>query len=393
MSASTQRATRTVRAAIGTDAHHGAVVPPLHLSANYVFEAPGRCGQYDYTRSGNPTRDHLARAIADLEGGAGAVVTASGMAAVKVASQLIERGDTVLLPYDCYGGCHRLFRAESARVGYEACFVDQATEDAVELARRLRPAMIWLETPSNPFLRITDIERWASIARQVGAVTVVDNTFLSPALQRPLALGADIVIHSTTKFLNGHSDVVGGALVARSTEMVDRLSWWANCIGATGSPFDAYQTLRGLRTLFARSETHERNALAVVEALRRETLIEALHHPSLASHPGHEIARRQQSGWGSIISLELAGGRPAVDAFVEALECFNLAESLGGVESLVTHPATMTHASMTSEAQREAGIHEGLIRLSVGIEDRRDLIQDLTQALTRAEEVACHLAT
>ena len=391
MSSLTHRATRTVRAAIGSDEHHGAVVPPLHLSANYVFQAPGECGEYDYTRSGNPTRDHLARALTDLEGGAGAVVTSSGMAAVNVVAQLIGGGESVLLPYDCYGGCHRLFRAESARVGYEALFVDQSSEGAVELALEVRPSVIWLETPSNPFLRITDIAKWASVANRVGAITVVDNTFLSPALQRPLQLGADIVLHSTTKFLNGHSDVVGGALVARDPEMVERLSWWANCTGATGSPFDAYQTLRGLRTLFARSETHERNALAVVDALRLESLVEAIHHPSLVNHPGHEIARRQQSGWGSIVSLELAGGRPAVDSFLAALECFTLAESLGGVESLITHPATMTHASMTEEAQHAAGIHEGLVRLSVGIEDRRDLIRDLAQALARAEEVTWQL--
>jgi cystathionine gamma-synthase len=381
--------TRTVRAAIGTDQSHGAVVPPLHLSANYVFDAPGECGRYDYTRSGNPTRDHLSEAIAAAEGGASCVVTSSGMAAVSLITQLLEPGDLLLAPHDCYGGCHRLFTAESRRVGFEVLFVDQSTEAAFELARERKPRIVWLETPSNPLLRVTDLTRWVHIAREIGAVSVADNTFLSPANQRPLDLGVDLVLHSTTKFINGHSDVVGGAVVAKDAPLGEDLAWWANCIGVTGSPFDAYLTLRGLRTLYARCEVHERNALAVVGALQAHKAVAKVYHPSLPDHPGHEHALRQQTGWGSLVSFELHGGRESVDDFLAALRHFTLAESLGGVESLVTHPATMTHASMDAEAQRIAGIGEGLLRLSVGIEHVDDLTADVRHALDRVEEGLC----
>jgi len=381
--------TRTVRAAIGTDEEHRAVVPPLHLSANFVFDAPGECGRYDYTRSGNPTRDHLAEAIAAAEGGVSCVVTSSGMAAVSVVTHLLRPGDLLLAPHDCYGGCHRLFTAESRRVGFEVVFVDQSTEEAFALARARRPRMVWLETPSNPLLRVTDLMRWARVAKEVGAVSVADNTFLSPANQRPLDLGVDLVLHSTTKFINGHSDVVGGAVVAREAPLGEDLAWWANCIGVSGSPFDAYLTLRGLRTLYARTEVHEKNALAVVAALQAHPTVAKVYHPSLPDHPGHEFAARQQSGWGSLVSFELHGGRESVDDFLADLRCFTLAESLGGVESLITHPATMTHASMDAEAQRIAGIGDGLLRLSVGIEHVDDLTTDLCCALDRVEEGLC----
>jgi len=386
---STTSTTRAVRAAIGSDTAHRAVVPPLHLSANFVFDSPGVCGRYDYTRSGNPTRDHLAEALADLEGGCGAIITASGMAAISVVTQLLGCGDTLVAPHDGYGGSYRLFTAEGRRVGYETVFVDQTSEQALEIARGRRPRVIWIETPSNPFLRITDIRRWTDLARDIGAVSVVDNTFLSPANQLPLELGADLVVHSATKFINGHSDVVAGAIIAKDPELLGQLAWWANCLGVTGSPFDAYLALRGLRTLFARAAVHERNALRVVDALSTHDAVTGLYHPSLVTHAGHDVAARQQSGWGSLVSLELAGGRPAVDAFLRELKLFTLAESLGGVESLVTHPATMTHASMDAEGRRVAGIHEGLLRLSVGIEDADDLVADIQRALGKVEEFAC----
>ena len=382
--------TRAVRTGIASDRAHGAVVPPLYLSANYAFEAPGVPGRYDYTRTANPTRDLLAEAVAGLEHGADAVITASGMAAVTIVTQLLTRGDLLLAPHDCYGGCHRLFLAESERVGFEVAFVDQGSAESLEAARARRPRMIWIETPSNPLLRVTDIAAWAGVAREVGATSVVDNTFLSPANQRPLELGADLVVHSTTKFLNGHSDVVGGAVVGRDPALLESLAWWSNCLGVAGAPFDAYLTLRGVRTLEARTRIHEENALRVVEALCGHPAVDVVHHPSLPGHPGHEVAARQQSGWGSLVSFELKGGRPAVEAFVGSVRHFTLAESLGGVESLVTHPATMTHASMNAAAQRTAGIREGLLRLSVGIEDGDDLVADLEWALARTEEVACH---
>ena len=381
-------ATRAARAAIGTDAEHGSVMPPLHLSANYLFSEPGVCGRYDYTRSGNPTRDLLGETIATLEGGTGAVVTASGMAAVTVVLQLLGRGDLLVAPHDCYGGTHRLINALAGRVGFEVLWLDQTLEESLARVAELRPTLVWVETPSNPLLRVTDIRRWAELAERTGATCVVDNTFLSPALQRPLELGADLVVHSTTKFLNGHSDVVGGAVVAKDAELLEDLAWWANCLGVTGSPFDAYQTLRGVRTLVARQRVQESNALEIVSLLAEHPAVRRVWHPSLPDHPGHEVARRQQHGWGSLVSFELHGGLPAVRAFVNGLVCFSLAESLGGVESLVAHPATMTHASMDSEARRVAGIRDGLLRLSVGIEDARDLEVDLAAALVRAEEAS-----
>jgi cystathionine gamma-synthase len=311
------------------------------------------------------------------------------MAAITVVLQLLRRGDVVVAPHDCYGGTHRLFRALSDRVGFKVAWVDQTREDSLSEAAALRPRLVWVETPSNPLLRITDIRRWADLAGEVGALCAVDNTFLSPALQQPLALGADLVVHSTTKFLNGHSDVVGGAVVAREAEQAEELAWWANCLGVTGSPFDAFLTLRGLRTLEARLQVHEANALALVRILSEHPAVERVHHPSLEAQPGHDIARRQQRGWGSLVSVELKGGRSGVDAFLRDLRCFTLAESLGGVESLIAHPATMTHASMDEVSRRAAGIHEGLLRLSVGIESIEDLKRDLVGALDRVEEVAC----
>jgi len=381
--------TRAVRAGIDSDRQHRAVVPPIHLSANFSFGAPGEPGRYDYTRSGNPTRDQLAEALSDLEGGAGGVVTSSGMAAVTTVLFQCGPGDLVVAPHDCYGGTHRLLRALEKRTGVRVLFVDQGSEAGLVAARAARPRLVWVETPSNPLLRVVDIRAWVGVAREAGALCAVDNTFLSPAFQRPLELGADVVVHSTTKFVNGHSDVVGGAVIAQDAVLVEQLAWWANCLGVTGAPFDAWLTLRGLRTLRARSRAHEENALHLVDAALGHPALAALHHPSLPGHPGHEVAARQQDGWGSLITLDLEGGRRAVDAFLTGLRHFTLAESLGGVESLVAHPASMTHASMDEPARLAAGVHEGLLRLSVGIEDPQDLEQDLVAALCRAEEVVC----
>lgn len=386
------RVTRAVRAGLGTDSPHRSVMPPIHLSSNFFFDSPGVYGKYDYTRSGNPTRDLTADAIAELEGGCGAVVTSSGMSAIAVVTRLLAAGDLLLAPHDCYGGSHRLFTAEAARGSYDVRFVDQTAPGARARARALRPRMIWIETPSNPLLRITDIRAWACLAREIGAVCVVDNTFLSPVNQRPLDFGADLVVHSTTKFLNGHSDIVGGAVIAADEQLLEDVAWWTNAMGVAGSPFDSYLTLRGIRTLHARTRAHEENALCIVDLLADSDVVSRVNHPSLAGHPGHEIARRQQLGWGSLISFELRGGREAVEAFVDGLEHFALAESLGGVESLVAHPATMTHASMDQHAQIVAGIREGLLRLSVGIESPDDLVADLGRALCRAEEVVCQAA-
>ncbi|MDQ2665260.1 MAG: cystathionine gamma-synthase [Gemmatimonadota bacterium] len=373
--------TRCVRAGIATDAHHGAVVPPLHLSTNFSFAGFNQKRRYDYTRSGNPTRDQLGDALAELEEGVGGVVTSSGMSAVALALQLVPAGAKVLAAHDCYGGTYRLLRALAARNQFELELADLTAPDVEQTIARARPALLWIETPSNPLLRITDLRTVCEAGHRAGALVVADNTFLSPALQRPLTLGADLVVHSTTKYLNGHSDVVGGAVIARDAAHVEALTWWANCLGLTGAPFDSYLTLRGVRTLHARMKVHETNAHAIAEALDAHAAVLAVHYPGLSSHPGHAIAAGQQDGFGGMVSFTLAGGRAAAQTVAEALECFTLAESLGGVESLVAHPATMTHASMDAAARATAGIGEGMLRLSVGIEDSRDLVQDLLRAL------------
>jgi cystathionine gamma-synthase len=380
--------TRTVRAGLQSDPLTGAVVPPLHLSSTFAFRAFGEKGDYDYTRSGNPTRDLLCRALAELEGGAGAVVTATGMAGITLAGYLAPAGGRIVAPHDCYGGTYRLFEAWRRRGERQVVFVDYADAAALQAALATPAALVWIETPSNPLLRITDIERLAAQGHAAGAAVVVDNTFLSPVWQQPLALGADVVVHSTTKYLNGHSDVVGGAVVAREAAVHEELAWWANCLGLTGSPFDSFLTLRGLRTLHARLEHHGRNAHALADWLAQQPGILKVHYPGLPGHPGHEIARRQQRAFGAIVSAELAGGLAAVRAFCEGLEYFALAESLGGVESLVAHPATMTHAAMEPAARARAGLTDGLIRLSVGIEALEDLRSDLAVGLERARSPA-----
>lgn len=382
--------THTVRAGLECDDATGAVVPPIHLTSTFAFKGFGDKRRYDYTRSGNPTRDLLGEAIAELELGVGAVVTATGMAAVTLAGYLIPAGARIVAPHDCYGGTYRLFDAWRRRGEREVEFVDFGDPAAVKTALSRPAALLWIETPSNPLLRITDIELFAGLGHAAGALVVVDNTFLSPAWQQPLTLGADLVVHSTTKYLNGHSDVVGGAVVARTKELHDQLIWWANCLGITGAPFDSYLTLRGLRTLHARLEHHGRNSVALAEWLTRQSGVRRVYYPGLATHPGHELARRQQRGYGAIITLEIDGGHEAVRAFCSELICFSLAESLGGVESLIAHPATMTHAAMDPAARLKAGLVDGLIRLSIGIEALEDLRTDLAGGLERAARARPH---
>ena len=379
-------ATRAVRAAIESDTQHGAVVPPLHLSSNFAFAGFGKKREYDYTRSGNPTRDALAEALASLEGGAGAVVTSSGMAALTLLCHLLEPGDVLVAPHDCYGGTYRLFEHLSAKGHFEVLFVDQTNDAALDAALARKPKIVLTETPSNPLLRIVDIEKLALRAKAAGALYAVDNTFLSPALQQPLSLGADLVIHSTTKYLNGHSDVVGGTVVAATEELHETLVWWANCLGITGAPFDSYLTLRGIRTLQPRMRQHEESADALAHALVDHAGVDRVYYPGLESHPGHDIAARQQSGFGGMISFEIAGGEVAVQTFVDNLKYFSLAESLGGVESLVCHPPSMTHAAVSEEALEVAGIGRNLVRLSVGLESTDDLVEDVLNALEAAQE-------
>jgi cystathionine gamma-synthase len=388
MSKCWQPATVSARAAIETDSEHHAVVPPIHLSSTFAFRAFGEKGAYDYTRSGNPTRDALAEALAELEGGYGAVVTSSGMAAIALVLQLVRPDELVVAPHDCYGGTYRLLAALARRNQFRVEFIDQTQPGELRAAFALEPRLVWVETPSNPLLRIVDIRAVSRLCQATGALLVVDNTFLSPGWQRPIQYGADLVVHSTTKYLNGHSDVVGGAVVTTRADLQEDLVWWANCIGLTGAPFDSYLTLRGLRTLQARLRVHEENAQTVVELLRSHPAVARVYYPGISTHPGHSVAQTQQSGFGAMLSFELAGGLPAVSALANGLQCFSLAESLGGVESLIAHPASMTHAAMDADARARAGISDSLLRLSIGIEDKRDLVADLGRGLERAADVA-----
>ncbi|MGY0620305.1 cystathionine gamma-synthase [Lysobacter sp. A378] len=389
------RSTTAVRAGIDRDLAFGAVTPPLVLSSNFSFAGFNDKRTYDYTRSGNPTRDLLGEALAELEGGAGGVITATGMAAITlVLNALLKPGDRLVVPHDAYGGSWRLFDALATKGAFQLITVDLTDARALSEALAQSPALVWIETPSNPLLRITDLRFVIEASHAAGARVVVDNTFLSPALQQPISFGADVVVHSTTKYINGHSDVVGGAVIAKDAEVHQTLAWWANCLGITGSPFDSFLTLRGLRTLDARLRVHQENTLALVELLDAHPAVRVVHYPGLESHPGHAVAARQQSGFGAMLSVELEHGETehgeldaetAVRAFLDGLEYFTLAESLGGVESLVAHAATMTHAAMSAEARTKAGIGDGLLRLSVGIEHVDDLVADITAALERVQ--------
>jgi cystathionine gamma-synthase len=385
MTSHASKATRAVRASIESDTQHGAVVPPLHLSSNFAFEGFGQQREYDYTRSGNPTRDALANALAELEGGAGAVVTASGMGALMLLTQFLKPGDTIIAPHDCYGGTYRLFEQQSLKGLFEVEFVDQTEIESLRsICTKIRPSIILTESPSNPLLRVADLSAISEIARDCGALFAVDNTFLSPALQNPIEFGADLVIHSTTKYINGHSDVVGGAVVAATDELAEKCAYWANVIGITGAPFDSFMTLRGIRTLHPRIRQHEESATVIADILVNQPNVAAVFYPGLVDHPGHDIAKRQQRGFGGMVSFEIEGGESAVRAFVENLRYFSLAESLGGVESLVCHPASMTHAPVSEERKAAAGVTPTLIRLSIGLESSEDLVEDILQALQAA---------
>lgn len=381
--------TRAVRAGIDTDPAHGAVVAPVYLSTTYTLEKFGVQREFDYARRGNPTRSTLADAIAGLEGGGGAVVTASGLGAVTtVLHGLLRPGDVLLAAHDCYGGSWRLFDALAAKGHFKLVLTDLTDLNGAEQAINiLRPSVVWVETPSNPLLRISDVAALAALGHAVGASVVVDNTFCTPLGQRPLELGADLVLHSATKYLAGHSDVVSGAVVCATSAQAEDLAWWANCLGVTGGAFDSYLVLRGLRTLHARLAVHEANAAAIVALLDGHPAVTVVHHPSLSSHPGHELAATQQLLFGGIVTFELVGGLAAAKACLEGLTLFCPAESLGGTESLVSHPATMTHASMPPDVQLAAGITPGMLRLSVGIEQIEDLLTDLSVALDRAGRV------
>lgn len=378
MSESYGFATRAIHAGQEPDSATGAVIVPIYQTSTFAQEAVGVHKGYDYARSGNPTRTALETALAALDGGAHALAFASGLAAESAVLLLLSAGDHVIGGDDCYGGTYRLFSKVFARHGLSFDFVD--TRDPEEVAEAIRPEtrLIWLETPTNPMLKLANIVKIAELARDRGVLTLVDNTFASPYLQRPLELGADIVLYSTTKYMGGHSDVVGGALVMRDAGLHERLKFLQNAAGGVPGPFDSWLVLRGLKTLALRMRAHSENGLAVARFLAEHPAVEQVIYPGLPSHPQHELAARQMRGFGGMISLVLRGGADAANAMVTRTKLFTLAESLGGVESLIEVPAGMTHASV---AGSKLEVPAGLVRLSVGIEDAEDLIADLAQAL------------
>ncbi|MEQ3531466.1 cystathionine gamma-synthase [Pseudoalteromonas sp. XMcav11-Q] len=380
------KSTVAVRHGIEADKAHGAVVPPLYLSTTYSFADFDTKRDYDYGRSGNFNRDVLAQALTELEGGARGIITATGMAAVHLVTQLLNHDDMLVIPHDCYGGSYRLFTSLAKRGLLKLTVLDLTQPESLAQLQQIKPKLVWIETPSNPILRLTDIEAVVNAAHAVGALVAADNTFLSPALQNPIAFGVDVVVHSTTKYINGHSDVVGGAVIARTQELGDELAWWANNIGITGAPFDSYLTLRGLRTLNVRLRQHQENAQLIAEYLEKSPYVSQVYYPGLESHPQHELAKKQQLGFGGMVSFDIKGDLQTSAKFLTSLTHFSLAESLGGVESLICHPATMTHAGMDPQARLEAGVGDTLIRISVGIEDAQDLIADLEAGFACIDE-------
>ena len=372
--------TQIVQAEIGTDPAFKSVAPPLYTSSTYLWPSVEEKGPYDYGRSNNPNREGLARALAVLEGGEHAVITSSGMSGIDLCLNLIHAEDLIIAPHDCYGGTHRLLthRAKQGRI--RVLFIDQSDPEALHAALDEKPKMVLIETPSNPLMRLVDIKKIAQLSKASGAIVVADNTFLSPVRQTPLALGCDIVIHSTTKYLNGHSDVVGGAVITKTQAQGEKLDWWANCAGVTGSPFDSWQTLRGLRTLSARMDIQERNAMAIAKFLKKHKSIKEIYYPGLKSDPNHKLMKAQQSGPGAMLSFEVENPDVAAQC-LNTIELFQLAASLGGVESLICQPSTMTHRGMEENARIKAGITDNLLRLSVGMEAENDLIKALRHSL------------
>ena len=376
-------ATRTIHAGQSPDPATGAIMPPIYATSTYVQSSPGEHQGYEYSRTQNPTRAAWERCMADLEGGAGAFAFASGMAAIATVLELLDAGSHVVAMDDLYGGTFRLFdgvRKRSADLDFD--FVDFTDCDAIRAAIRPETRMLWLESPSNPLLKLVDIEAVAAIAREQDCLLVADNTFATPWGQQPLALGCDIVVHSVTKYLSGHSDMVGGIAVSATDELAERLAYLQNSVGAIAGPFDSFLALRGVKTLALRMQRHNDNAGAIAEWLVGREEVEEVVYPGLASHPQHELAARQMRGGGGIITFFMKGGLEESRRFLERCEVFALAESLGGVESLIEHPAIMTHASVPKEKREALGISDTLIRLSVGVEDVDDLIADLEQALT-----------
>jgi cystathionine gamma-lyase len=376
-------ATRAIHVGQEPDPATGATITPIYQTSTYTQEAPGEHKGYEYSRTANPTRSALEECVASLEGGEYGLAFASGLAATIATMSLLSPGDHVVAGDDLYGGTYRLFERVLPRTGgLEFTYADTSDPGSVEEALRPETRLLWIETPTNPMLALSDIAELSEMAHERGAIVAVDNTFASPYFQNPLALGADIVVHSTTKYMGGHSDVVGGAVVTSNEDFYEGIRFYQNAAGGVPGPFDSWIVLRGLKTLAIRMRRHEENALAVAEFLRDHPEVETVNYPGLPSHPQHELAKRQMSGFSGMVSFTLKGGAEAAYAAVQRTRIFSFAESLGGVESLITHPATMTHAAIPKELREARGVTDGLMRLSVGIEDREDLIADLDQALS-----------
>jgi cystathionine gamma-lyase len=375
-------ATRTIHAGQSPDPTTGAIMPPIYATSTYVQESPGVHQGYEYSRTQNPTRMAYERCVADLESGTHGFAFASGMAAIGTILELVDAGSHIVALDDLYGGTRRLFTGVRERsAGLEFTYVDLASTGAIEAALRDDTRMIWIESPSNPLLKIVDIPAVADIAKSRGMLLACDNTFATPYLQRPLELGCDIVMHSATKFLNGHSDMVGGVVVTADDDLAEQLAYLQNSIGAVAGPFDSFLALRGLKTLDVRMERHCRSAAVIAQWLEQDPRVDRVLYPGLESHPQHELAKQQMPGFGGIVTFFNKGKLAEARRFLERCEVFALAESLGGVESLVDHPGIMTHASVPEKERDALGISDQLIRLSIGIEDVGDLIADLDQAL------------
>jgi cystathionine beta-lyase/cystathionine gamma-synthase len=378
-----QFATRAIHVGQEPEPATGAITVPIYQTSTFAQNAPGIHKGYDYSRTDNPTRTALQTAVASLESAEYCLAFSSGMGAATTAMLLFKQGDHVVSSRDVYGGTYRLFRAVLENFGLTFSFVETSSVREIERAMTRRTRLLWIESPTNPLLRITDIRAAAKLAHRQGALCLVDNTFSSPVFQRPLELGADLVLHSTTKYLAGHADVVGGAICLNESTLYKRLKFRQNAAGATPSPFDCFLTLRGLKTLALRMREHEKNATEIAEFLQDHARVRRVYYPGLGNHPGHDIAASQMDGFSGIVSFEVKGGLAEARRVLARLRLFKIAESLGGVESLVELPAVMTHASIPKQERKKAGLDDGLIRLSVGIEHHQDLLADLKRALDR----------
>ncbi len=373
--------TRCVHTGVDKDGTYLSATTPIYPTSTFRWDDLKTHRGFDYTRSGNPTRRALEENLAELEGGIDCRATCTGMSAITATMHMFQPGDHIIAGHDIYGGTYRLFDSLFRGMGIEFSFVKMGDPENIRKAAKPNTKCVWIETPSNPLLNIVDIAAVCNVAQEIGAITIADNTFLSPYLQRPFEFGVDVIVHSTTKYLNGHSDVVGGCVITNKKEHAERISYVVNALGLACSPFDAWLVLRGVKTLGPRMEAHQRGAQALAEFLAGHSAVQKVYYPGLKTHPQYALAKTQQRGFGAMLSLDLEGGRPKVESVLAKLKLFQLAESLGGVESLIEYPDTMSHASMTEPARREAGITDKTLRVSVGIEHAEDLIADFAQAL------------